>query len=56
MLNHNTIEELLRKQILALSAGRSVQEIAENLLALASALRGGKIDDMTVVVTRVTVG
>lgn len=49
-------EEALRSQLANVTAGRNVQEIAENLLALAITLRDGKKDDMTVVISRVTKG
>jgi len=48
--------EVLRSWLAEMSAGRSVQEIAENLLSFAAAVRGGRKDDMTAIVTRVAKG
>ena len=48
--------EELYPEMLRIAGGRSVQEMAEQLLTMAAAARGGAKDDMTVIVSRVIRG
>ena len=43
-------------EMLRLAKGRSVQEMADQLLTMAAAVRGGARDDMTVITSRVVRG